>query len=99
VAYFCPNDGFINILNNMKLDNPRDYLMIPYTELSVKPIKTERIWNGLFYHDSKVPDLLFVTDEDQARIKGWRSWAKLTYGPKWEKLKQINSKTGSDFKW
>jgi hypothetical protein len=96
---FCPNDGFINVINDKSLDNPYDYLMIPYTELSMKPTKVERIWNFPYYYDVSVPDLFQDVSDDYSRVKGWRTWAKLTYGSKWEKLKSINSKTGPNFKW
>jgi hypothetical protein len=94
---FCPNDGFVNTLNKNGLDNPTGYLMIPYNYLPEKPVKKVKVWSGSGYYIENVPDYNQETVYDYN--PGWRAWARGEYGGKWEKLMEIQSKTGPDFKW
>ncbi len=107
ISNFRADDGFDNILNDTILDNPSDYLMIPFIFLppdqQKKDYYTHRTetWNGGRriigdWVTDLIPDYNHLTDYDRNRF--WRDWAKEKYtAGLWDKLCSINSSTKEDF--
>ena len=104
--WFCPNDGFKNALTYSKttrLDDPREYLMIPYGQLrEPRPtVSVVRYLHGIRTPRNartvQYPDYMKTTDDDTA--PGWRGWAATTYGRTWTRIQEITDATDSTFTW
>ncbi len=103
--YFCRGDDFANFAHQPefpRLNNPDQYLMIPYVALGYKPMKREKkfrngIPNSKFgYKYVLVPSYTDIATEDH--FPGFIQWAESFYGATWGKIKEITSETDSSFR-
>ncbi|MBC7783599.1 MAG: hypothetical protein H7144_07145 [Burkholderiales bacterium] len=106
---FLPNDEFVNVLNDPKLDVIEDYFMVPYRAIpAAERSALTKPWEHLVEQTvggriigrrmvvDQVPDYNKPTPYDAQ--KPWRIWAEETYGTAlWQSLCSINSSTGAEF--
>ena len=116
--YFCKGDGFINFLEAEKaseLNDPSEFLMIPYSQLSTQPVIEETyiyrrhhgpvFSKGAVGGGSQTKEIRTRTIPDYSSIvpedytPGFFAWAEKTYGNTWSRIRSITQDTDSSFKW
>ncbi len=99
---FCPQDDFKNAMTISALDNPENYLMIPFFELPQEQRLYSEMPRVIKYGrriEINQPILypIFTEEVFYDQNPGWRQWAQKEYGSTWNKLLEINSSTGPDY--
>jgi len=106
---FLAGDGFVNVLKNSLLDNPDNYLMLPYSTLPPNQRRTHpeqrvveevrvggRVSVPRQVRVVQVPSFNELVPLD--RELSWRTWAAEKYSSTlWEKLTEIDDSTDSSF--